>query len=328
MTGWMGRSRTPGLSLTQLIGCVVAAATVIALGATPVSASPSATATTSAAVAQVAPAAKAAALPWLPKRCQDQTTSVICRITHFPRRPWLVLWGDSHALEYLPAVRHAARTREFNLVIVFSGGCPLTLPFPASSGEPRLTCDVHNARALKYMRKLAVPGRRIRAVLGSWWDIYRQHYAQIQHEEATGADAGLSYYERHIARLAVERSRAMFRAIGRAGIAADVLAESGTVPDNAPDCPAGNDPYLCDLSRKSVLPRAKDNRIWLRELSTALAGRPRVIDPSPTYCGPDICYGRVDGINTFYNVAHLDPRLTRTMGRYFRPTVDALLTKH
>ncbi len=259
-----------------------------------------------------------------PDSCDDDLTSVICRVVRAPGRPWVVLWGDSHALQYQRPLRGLARQRDVNLVLIFSGGCPLSLPFPATSSEPRLTCDEHNARALDYVLDLA-SRHRVRLVLGSWWAYYRSQHAKLEREKRTGVDSGLSTYQRHVARLAVERSRPLFRTLGRAGIAADVLAQAGTVPLDAPACPAGQDPYVCDLPRTRVLPRAKDNRIWLRELSTALAAPPLVIDPSPIYCGSTTCFGRIDGIDTFYNAFHLGPLRTSTMRPYFRPTFRALL---
>lgn len=259
-----------------------------------------------------------------PDACDDDLTSVICRVVRAPGRPWVVLWGDSHALQYQRPLRGLARQLDVNLVLVFSGGCPLSLPFGAASSEPRLTCDEHNARALDYVLDLA-SRHRVRVVLGSWWAYYRAQHAKLVRERRTGVDSGLSTYQRHVARLAVERSRPLFRVLGRAGIAADVLAQAGTVPLDAPACPAGDDPYVCDLPRARVLPLNQDNRAWLRRLSTALAGTPRVIDPSPTYCGDSLCFGRIDGIDTFYNAFHLGSLRTSTMRTYFRPTFRAVL---
>lgn len=256
------------------------------------------------------------------------TKQTICRVTSFRKRPWLVLWGDSHALEYLAPIRKIAKQRRVNLVVIYSGACPLSLPFPASSGEPLLSCDKHNRDALKYVRRLSTPPhRQLRVILGSWWDLYRRQHRKIEIEAATGVPSDLTSYERHIARIGVERSTAFFKAVGRSGIAADVIAQSGAVPATAPPCSAGQEPYRCRLDRRLVLPRERDNRRWLARLSSHLRNRPIVIDPSPVYCNKTTCRGRVGGVNTFYDAPHLSQRLTLRMRRYFRPTFDALLSR-
>jgi hypothetical protein len=269
-------------------------------------------------------ASEARDFPTFPRACYAQVDSKVCRVTRYAKRPWIVLWGDSHALQYLDPMTGIARQRKVNLVVIYAGGCPLSVPFPASSGEPRMTCDRHNARALGWVRDLKASGRRVRVVLGSYWDYYRKQHRRIVAERETGVDSGLTAYERHIARLGTERSDELFAAVGRAGIQADVLAQSGTVPDGAPACPAGEQPYVCDLPRSGVLPRAADNRRWLRALSRHLANRPLVIDTSSNYCGPRTCYGRVGDVNTFWDQGHLALGLTRTMRDQFRPSFDAL----
>lgn len=263
--------------------------------------------------------------PVLPRSCRNDGASKICRITRFAKRPWLVLWGDSHALQYLTPLTAVARHRRVNLVAIYSGGCPLSVPFPAASGEPHLACDTHNERALDHVLALAEAKPRVRVVLGSHWHYYRSAYAQLVEEERTGEDSGLSDYVRHVARLGVERSPVLFRAIGAAGIPADVLAQSGIVPNDAPPCAEGEDPYVCDLPRRQVLPRERDNRRWLKDLSRALPPRPLVIEASGAYCDPDTCFGQVGDANTFYDRSHLGERMSRSMRQWFRPTVRALV---
>lgn len=264
--------------------------------------------------------------PRYPRQCPGLTK--ICQITSYPGRPWLVLWGDSHAFQYLAPVWGLAQQRRVNLALVFAGGCPLSLPFPAGSGEPMLACDKHNVRGLEYVKSLKRSGKKVRVILGSWWALYRNLHQRLVDARAAGVDSGLTAYEKHIVRLGALRSRPMFKAIGRAGIQADVLAQAGTVPHNPPACARGTDPYQCDLPRAKVLPRSWDNRSWLRRhLTSQLAGRPRLIDPSPVYCGRTTCRAHVRGHNTFSDAAHLGLGLTRTMRREFRPTFRALLAQ-
>lgn len=265
----------------------------------------------------------------VPRGCpQKYGTSQICRVTTFEKRPWLVLWGDSHALQYLNPLTAVARHRRVNLVVIYAGGCPLSLPFPASSGEPRLGCDKHNARAFDYVSGLAASKPRLRVILGSYWHWYRSTWERLQEEERNGVaddDSEMTPYLRHVARLGVERSPELFRRLGAAGVHADVLAQSGAIPSEAPPCAEGEEPYVCDLARSTVLPQQRVNRRWLRERTALLSRRPSVIDATSTYCDATTCYGRVDGVPTFYDRSHLGERMTRRMRVWFRPSVRALL---
>lgn len=272
-------------------------------------------------------AAKADSQPDLasfPERC-DKGVLRACRITYYADRPFLVLWGDSHALEYRAPVESLARERKVNLVLIFQGGCPLAMPFPRSSGEVERACEKHNVAALEHVRHLQATGRGVRLLLGSWWHFYRVRYAAIQREARTGVSAGLSPYARHIARLGATRSRALFEALGRSRIHADVIGQSGTVPASPPECPEGEQPYSCDLPRDQVLPNAASNAPWLRDRGGELAYDPRYIDTSPAYCDRATCYGMVWGHHTFYDRQHLGRGLTTRMRSMFEPSVVALL---
>ncbi len=88
-------------------------------------------------------------------------------------------------------------------------------------------------------------------------------------------------------------------------------------------CPAGREPYQCDLPRRRALDHEKDNRRWIkRQLRAPLAGRPRLIDTTPAYCSSRTCYAHVGGVNTYYDDIHLGARLTRTLTDYFAPVFD------
>jgi hypothetical protein len=287
-----------------------------------------------AAPATAAPSAPAAAralpgedFPSHPQACRDTYDGApdSCRITTYPGRPWLVLWGDSHALMYLAPIKTLAKRYRINLVSLYFGGCPLSKPFPASSGEQSMSCDTQNAGSLKYVRDLVASGRRVKIIMGSFWAVYRQAYAKLEREWRTGQPSGLSNYQSHHARLAVERSLPLFQAVGRLRASVDVLAQAPWVPENAPPCAESEDPYVCDLPRRLSLPDEAANRRFLADRVRALRHPARLIDPKPVVCDARVCHGRVDGLNTWYDTAHLGMAMTRRMKSYFRPTVRDLL---
>lgn len=265
--------------------------------------------------------------PWLPDRCYDSrdVATVPCRVTRFPGRPSLVLWGDSHAQMYLPPLQRAAERRRFNLVVVVYGGCPVSLPYPDGSRYRRTGCDAHNTRAYDVVRAYVDRNPRTRILIGGFWSGYRLAYSLMERERRTGTPSGLTAYRRQMARLGVERSRPMLRRIGRLGVPVDLIGQSATVPAGAPACARGHEPYRCDLPRHRALAGETANRRWIRrQLLAPLPGRPRIVETSGRYCSRTTCRGQVDGVDTFYDDIHLGERLTATMGPAFRSVVRAL----
>ncbi|WP_139983530.1 SGNH hydrolase domain-containing protein [Nocardioides litoris] len=291
-------------------------------------------ATVSPVVAAPHPAAAAPALapgedfPVLPARCVDErgVPDGPCRVTRFPGRPTLVLWGDSHAQMYLPAVHAVASRQRVNLVVVVYGGCPTSLPFPRSAGHRRTGCDRHNVASLAAVRRIVRDRPRTRLLLGGFWSGYRLAHDLLRREERTGEPSGLTAYRAQMARLGVERSAPMARAIARLGVPVDVLAPAATVPLAPPPCAVGREPYRCDLPRAAALRDEAANRRWVRRhLLAPLPGRPRLVDPSPAYCDRRTCRATVRGVPTWYDDIHLGAALAATLQRFFRPVVRDLL---
>lgn len=240
----------------------------------------------------------------------------------------VVLWGDSHAQMYLPALRQVARNQRVNLVAVLFGGCPISVPFPRSAGYPRTGCDEHNVDSLAYVRELTQRRGRVRVLVGGFWSGYRQAYDIAREEERTGVPSGLSDYRKHMAALGVERTRPMFRAIGRLGVPVDLIGQAATVPLDPRRCAAGREPYQCDLPRHRALYQEGDNERWIRRtLMAPLPGTPRLIDATPAYCTRTTCLARARGTNTFYDDIHLGAALTGTMASYFRPVFRDVLAR-
>lgn len=295
----------------------------------PLLALPTASATPAAAAATTRRApASGDDFPRLPASCYTANGVITspCRITSFPGRPMVVLWGDSHAQMYLPAIRKVARNQRVNLVAVLFGGCPVSTPYPRSAGYDRTGCDQHNADSLAYVRTLTKHRKHVRILIGGFWAGYRQAYALVKQEERTGVPSGLSDYRKQMARLGVERTAPMFRAIGRLGVPVDLIGQAATVPLDPRACAAGREPYQCDLPRHRALDDAAGNLRWIRStLAAPLPGTPRIIDATAAYCTPKTCYAHVGGANTFYDDIHLGAQLTSTMAAYFRPVFrDAL----
>lgn len=265
----------------------------------------------------------------LPGRCYtDAGPSPVvsrCRVTRFADRPWLVVWGDSHALMYLPAIRRQARADRVNLVVTMAGSCPVSRPFPRTSGEMRVWCDRHNTRTLHWLRSFSQRHSDLRILIGGFWAGYRHDHRSVLREQETGEPSGLTPYRAHLARLGSERARPMFRAIGRLGVSTDVIAGAAVVPLRARPCARGEQPYQCDVPRRRAVIDERATAAYLARLASSLPGAPRLVDPLPAYCDDRTCYAHVDGVDTWYDGVHLGADLTQRMRPYFAPVFDDLL---
>jgi hypothetical protein len=321
--------RTSVLRACRLLTTLAAASAVLASLAT----APSGAADPAPAADPTSVAARGGApgpgddFPRMPDRCYDDATGRVlspCRLTYAgPNRPWVVAWGDSHTWMYTSAYLRLAQRHRLNLVAMYYGSCPVSVPFGDRSGEPNTGgCDTHNATSLDIIRELVRRHRRVQVVVGGFWAGYRHNYALTMREERTGQDSGIIEYHQHMAKLAVRRSGAAMKALSRLGIQVDLIAPAATVPVDARPCAAGEDPYQCDLDRAKAFPHERANKRFVRDLAVKASSRTataRVIDPSPLYVRGRTVLAHVDGVNTFFDQVHLGNRLARRTTPWFRP---------
>lgn len=231
-----------------------------------------------------------------------------------PGRPTLVLWGDSHAHQWIPALRSLGRGRGVNMVSFVAGACPPVAVRFSKRGGYAGKCEKSNAIALKYVRDLHKSGKDVTVLLGSNWSGYRIAYRRIANQ---GRGGDYLPFVRKMVRLSHKATPRLFRRLANVGVRTAVIAQSATVPGGAPDCAEGEDPYLCPIDRSLVLPREAREDRWLAGQIEQLEGRTRVVDPRNAYCDTEVCFGLLDGIQTWYDDLHLSATRTRSLARYF-----------
>jgi hypothetical protein len=238
--------------------------------------------------------------------------------------PTLVLWGDSHAWQVIPALKAAVGRRKINLIAFLYGGCPpldpgLTAAEASNSGP----CQQTNYKALTYVTNATRKDRDIRVVLAGGWELYRYALDPLGPEEP-GWREHTSPSIAGAAQLAAEGLPRLFRVLGRVGVPTDVVGQMPTVPTNAPDCPRSEDTYECTLPRAAALPHASANRRALRTMIEQLRRPARLIEPSSYFCDSLGCRGRVRGASAWYDDTHISLGLSSLLGGYFAPTVQRL----
>lgn len=266
-------------------------------------------------------------VPHLPRSCVAPKDLIpqepgACQLTPFRKgRPTVVLWGDSHAWQFIPSLRAAVGKRDLNLVAFVMGGCP---PMALPRRKQAISCEVANVKALSFVRRLNAGPEPLRVILGASWERYRSA------KRRAAADAifplpGYDQYAARIGELAENGIPRLFRKLGKAGVRVDVTAQTAQVPMTRAPCLTGSEqPYSCDLLRAQAIAWEDDTKQWLRGQMESLRGNPRYIDVNQHFCDGTVCHGRVDGVYTFFDDLHLSATLARKLKPFFAPSVRHL----
>lgn len=308
-------SRSPGLVRVGLLALVVS---VLALLAGPLA---------SGAQAAVDPAKDA---PDLPAACGGggeflmPQNKGVCPLKSFhPKWPTVLIWGDSHAWEFTPALRKLVTGLNVNLMAFARGGCP---PMKAAdpTRESHLSCVVSNNDALAYVKKLSQRDPRLQIVLSANWVTYRQ--AWIRADQGQPQPPGQEAYVAKMAALAKEGIPRLMRALGRMpNVKVDVVSSVLRVPDAAPPCAQGDNPYSCDIARSQAIPDEDSTKSWLSSTMAPLKRSARLIDVNGYFCDNALvfpqCHGMVKSVHTFYDDLHISATAARKLSGYFAASI-------
>ena len=302
------------ISIRRLLGVLLAAFLIATVLSLPSGAHASAVRTT--------PAAKADPqrdFPKMPRRCVGQ--EVIppkpgrCNLNAFEKgRPTIVLWGDSHAWQMIPALRMAARGRDVNLVAFLMGSCPAM--DPALTREQRQqgapACLVSNDRALKYVTNMRAHKKRVHVLLGTYWQRYLH---AIRVGDSTSYHGEMAAYWK-------TAGPRLFRTLGRLRVSVDVNGQMPSVPAKAKDCYLQERfAYSCDLARKRALRDEAATKSWVKRHMRALSGHPRYVDAN-RMCTKATCFATPRGIYTFWDDQHISATMSRQLSYVLDKTVS------
>ena len=245
-----------------------------------------------------------------PARTAPQS-AVGCRLTPWVRnRPIVVLWGDSHAWQNIPALIKASKAEGVNLTAFVMGKCPPSLiriqkRYP---GE----CERSNALALKYVRETA---RRqpVQVILGSHWAGFAKAVAEF---ERTGVPPnGYNEFDMRMLKLFRDHTAKVFPALLRTRADLAVIAQTATCEKRTNQAPR-----RCSQPRSQAILHEARTRKALADLSN---NAPQ-IDLNRLFCGPAKCRGKVGDDYVFWDWGHLSKTVNYKMAGYFRPLLHDL----
>ncbi len=269
--------------------------------------------------------------PVLPPGCFGPARSGIdpfpCPLNKYrPKKPSIILWGDSHAYQWIPALREAVKRQKVNLISFVAGSCP---PVLVTRNHDKGACRRSNYVALRTVQALVREKARFKVVLGSNWSGFRRAYRRVYLESAAGIPSGYDAYTQDMIQLAHEGTPDLFTRLGRMGVDVDIIGQSATVPERRAPCPAGEAPYTCDVPRWRAVPEERRTRGYLERQQDKIQvrGRSRIIDATPGYCTDVVCHGKIGAVETYFDDLHLSATRTRALARFFTPAVKDLHRK-
>lgn len=303
------------ISIRRLLGVLLAALLIATVLSLPSGAHAAQVGTTPAA----AKADPVNDFPKMPRRCVDPKLLIPqkpgkCNLNGFQKgRPTIVLWGDSHAWQMIPALRSAAKGRDVNLVAFLMGSCPVM--DPSLSREERQNgapaCLLSNDLALQYVTKMKAQRQPVHVLLGTYWQRYL-HAIRVGDTDSYHGEMA-AYWKTAGPRL--------FRTLGKLRVSVDVDGQMPTVPLNAKDCFTNRFyAYSCDLARKTALRNEKSTKSWVKRHMRALSGSPRYVDAN-RMCTKATCFAKPRGVYTFWDFQHISATMSRKLSFVLDQTV-------
>ncbi|MEO9322102.1 acyltransferase family protein [Nocardioides sp. C4-1] len=282
-------------------------------------------------------------VPQLPSECLGEQSYIPdkpgqCDLVPFEfGRPTVMLWGDSHAWMYIPALEAAVKNKDVNLVAFVMGACPMFLPTAEMTGA----CVKSNQAALNFAERFVVGKAPLKIIASFSYETYRGTPTVGLAQERDPANANEEYVEK-MAGYVQTGTPALFDRLAEIKADVDVVGPTPIIPRNAPLCEAKTRPFPCDIDRADAIKDEADNKAWLFDLMSGLAGStdpetgevigagggrnpnptpPIYIDVADSLCDAETCFAESDGLTYYFDDNHLSAAKSLTLKKYFLPSI-------
>ena len=293
-------------------------------------------------------------VPAMPEECLGEQAFIPdrpgrCDLRPFEYgRPTVMLWGDSHAWMYIPAIDAAVGRKDVNFVAFVMGACPVFIPTETATGA----CARSNQAALRFAESHVDDRAPLKIYLSQSYETYRGT------PEIGGANANTEYIKK-MAAYSQLGTPALFQRLAEIDADVDVVGPTPIIPRNAPLCEAISRPFSCDVPRDQAIVDEADNREWLLGLMNGLPGAtdadgrslvltttggskdpsptptgkvpdggptpPRLIDVAGALCNATTCFAEADGITYYFDDNHISASMSATLRKYFVSSVKEIV---
>ncbi|MFD4350384.1 acyltransferase family protein [Streptomyces coelicoflavus] len=215
----------------------------------------------------------------------------------------VVLFGDSHAAQWFPALRRVATARGWRLVSMTKASCKVADVTTSRGREPYTACDTWRSGAVSAIRALRPD---LVVVSSSDAGDPADPAADVTHQWTTG-------FER------------TFEALGASGARVAALLDTPWPKGDPVDCAAGNSLRLRACANR--LPAAIRDATRSRALrAAASATSTAVLDPTSWVCAPrsGLCPVVVGDTAVYRDSSHLSEAYARALAPVLSPALERL----
>ncbi|EST37576.1 hypothetical protein N566_12260 [Streptomycetaceae bacterium MP113-05] len=212
----------------------------------------------------------------------------------------VVLYGDSHAMQYAPALDRVAEKRKWRLVVLTKSGCtPADLPIWNTALKREYTeCAEWREQTLERIERDEKPAM---VVTGNLATVRSVSDGERQSREESARSVRSAYADT-LERLQGADTRVV------------VLADNPHPPEDVPACVSAHlgDLTQCAVPERTGLSFAPVNRQAAGDVSGA-----RLVDPSEVLCQDGTCPAVAGNALVYRNGAHVTATFARTMADWF-----------
>ena len=218
----------------------------------------------------------------------------------------LILFGDSHALQYAPALEELAETNDWRLIVLTKAEC--------TPGEVRIRsmvarreysqCDAWREKELQRIEM----GARSTVVVISGDTVYTPYGKDG--EELGGAAGAAEMEAGYVATLT---------RIHRAGLRTVVIRDTPVSTSNVPSCVSEKLQHL----QSCAFPRVRDKTTEFDARAARAAPDTHLIDITPEICPDNLCRAVIGNALVYRDKSHL----TATYARTLAPSIERGLRK-
>ncbi len=252
-----------------------------------------------------------------------------CVIRRSDAAEHVVVWGDSHAWHYLPAIEAAASQHEASVTSWTAGGCP---PYVGAFETASNTsypehlfdlCDQRNSAADSFVRRLLRQGEDVIVVLAARWAPYLGATPISIADRGSGTAAPL--IQAFNPRLQSGTPK-LVSELSRLGAKFILVNQVPELVRNPVLCEARIGIVNCDsVSRSKSDIYLSDSRTFLEELlAITMAGTGEIMDFSSRMCGPTRCNASTSTQFYYFDDDHLSATFSVTLADDFASVMASL----